>query len=227
MYIEKNVGETLFQQYFYSCRTLELTSNTGEKRRFVEISEPNETCLASSESPLKIAIKNAIRKLLREQDNQYFYSETDQDVLGPFVIGGKEYYVKCFDSTESWPNHYWVRTKHPIIGFKAISADGTSALYQKVPTSIPYASERRYREGQTYHITDKEYLCGAGKGFFFSPTVSKALQYYKSNQASKMCLVAASGIVFVKNSWDDLCASRLTIIEMLSEEAIQLILKAK
>lgn len=227
MLIEKNVGETLFQQYFYSCRTLVFTSITGEKRRFVEVSEPTKANLATSDSPLEIAVKNAIQRLLRERDYQFFFSESDKDADGPYVVGGKEYYVRYFDSTESWQNHYWVKTKHPIIGLKAINADGTPAILQKCPSSESYVSKRRYKEGKIYRKTDKEFLSKDGNGFFFSPTISKAQHYYNSNQTSKMCLVAASGIIFVKNSWDNLCASKLTIIEILSEEAMQLTFKDK
>lgn len=212
--IEEHPETTYFNEFFLPCKTIELESLSGEKRTFVSyISVVDyEEDKRYYDAVEQIPIINIIRQLLKEKDNSFFFHK-DSDAQGPFLVGKKEYWLKYLDITQRWPNHLYLRTKEPIIGFKTVNHDGSPVLGDN--DSGPYFV------GETYTKDEKEMLEKTGNGFFFSPSISKAL-FYKKNASNKVFLVVAWGLIFIKNKWCDLCASNLSVIKELSSKEIKM-----
>ena len=213
--IEKNTGDTLYREFFYPCKTLELYSKAGKTRKFVEYAEATDygsDIHKVTENP-NIAAHNVVRRLLSEHNRDFFFEETEDSNATPILIEGKYYWIKYEDLTETWPNHYRTKTKKPLIGFKAVNLDGSSVLPSK-------GKNCSYQVGETYSIDEATMLADTS-GFYFSPQLDKALSYGLSDK--KVLLVVASGLVFIKNSWDDLAAQTLTIVREISKEEIFLL----
>ena len=215
--IEKNLGETLYRQLFYPCKTLKFYSKCGKTRTFVEYTEATDygTNIFPNTEALEVAVANAVLKLIAECNNDFFFDNNDSGVKGPIYIGPDTYWLKYEDITEQWPNHYRSRLKKPLVGFKTVSKDGQSVC-------SPYQDATFYYSiGETYSVDEEEMLEGVRSGFYFSPFLTKALNYVKKDE--RILLVVASGLVFVKNAWDDLSTSNLTIVKELSHEEIDLL----
>lgn len=214
--IEKNPEATLFHEIFYPCRTIELEAQDGKKRLFVEYSEATDygADIVFNENVPCMALKNSVRKLLAEGEASYFYSPTEENVNGHVIIDGLDYWLKARDLTDHWANHYWARIKRPIVGFKSVNSDGSSIWPARGEKTV-------FSVGKTYSVTENDMLSNPGKGYFFSPKIEKALNYGKEDR--RVFLVVASGLLFVKNSWDDLCSSTLTIIRELTKDEIHLL----
>ena len=218
--IEKNPEGSLFREIFYPCRTIELEAHDGRKRLFVEYSEATDygADIDFSENVPCMALKNSVRKLLEEGETSYFYLPTEENVNGHVIIDGMDYWLKVQDLTDQWANHYWARIKRPIVGFKSVNSDGSSIWPARGQKTF-------YSVGKTYSVTEKAMLNSPIKGHFFSPNIEKALTYGEENR--RVFLVVASGLIFVKNSWDDLGSSTLTIISELTKKEIHLLRPVK
>lgn len=220
--IEKNLGETIYREFFYSCKTLLFYSKDGKTRRFVEYSKASDygKRICPNIEELKVAVGNAVLRLIAEGNEEFFFNKSDAGVEGPIMVDQNIYWLKYEDVTEQWPNHYWARLKAPIVGFKAVSKDYGSVWLSRNNYSFENCP-RSYLIGETYSVDERKMLEGSEKGFYFSPSLAKAMNYVKKDE--RLLLVAASGLIFVKNSWDDLAASALTIVKELSKEEIDLL----
>lgn len=216
--IEKHIGETLYRQFFHSCKTLRLYAKNGKARTFVEYTaatdygdrnNPN-----NKNTGLKIAVGNAVLRLIAERNEDFFYDKCEKGVK-LVRVNKKVYWIKYEDITEQWTNHYWTRLKTPLIGFKAVSKNGQSLFVSKQDEPSQYSI------GETHFVDEKKMLAGEKSGFFFSSEINKALSYVKKDE--KVFLVVATGLVFIKNNWNDLCSSKLTIARELSREDIELL----
>ena len=214
--IEKNIGETLYREFFYPCKTIRLYSKHGETRTFVEYSEATDYCthFHPNTNELEIAIGNVALKLKSEGNEDFFFAKDDKDA-SPVYVGRRTYWLRFEDITEQWANHYWTKLKKPLIGFKAVSKKGTPIFTSKQADPIYYSV------GETYSVDEEKMIASVEKGFFFSPFISKALSYVKKDE--RVFMVVATGLVFIKNNWDDLCASNLTIVKELTREEINLL----
>lgn len=213
-HIEDCPFETFFEEWFYNCKTLEFTSKNGANRKFVEFID--RTDISSNISDCSryedLSIKNAVRKLLDEHAEDYFYENTDQGVF-PVLIDGTIRYVMVEDITKHWSDHLWLRSRRPIIGFKAVSKDGGSVMHK--PKDPLY----KYIVGKEYHFCEDDMINDMKLGPFFTPSYRKAYSYWGKD--CRMLLVAASGLIFVKNNWDDMAASSLRIIRELTNEDME------
>lgn len=214
--IEKNPGETLYREYFFPCKTLELTARDGTKRTFVEYAEATNNghdLRRGSETP-DMALTNAVRRLLQEGNDIFFFDQSDKEVNSHVLIDGEFYWLKREDISETWRNHYWTKTKKPIVGFKTIRKDGKSV--------VPTHSDRImcYEIGKQYSI-DEATMLDKVNGFYFSQQIEKALYYAKED--TQTCMVVASGLILIRNSWDDMCAQNLTIVRKLTKSDIMLL----
>ena len=216
--IEKHIGETLYRQFFHSCKTLRLYAKNGKARTFVEYTaatdygdrnNPN-----NKNTGLKVAVGNAVLRLIAERNENFFYDKCEKGVK-LVRVNKKVYWIKYEDITERWPNHYWTRLKIPLVGFKTVSSNGESIFtsYQTEPIC--------YTIGQSYIADETKMIEDCKGGFYFSPFITKALNYKERD--GRVLLVVASGLIFIKNSWDDLCSSKLTIVRELSREDIELL----
>ena len=214
--LETSTEETFFRETFFPCKTIVLQSVNGNERRFVEYAEAAEhetdtwPCLGN----LDVALHNTVRRLLAEKEGSFFFPEDDEH-SHPVMVDYKEYHLRYEDKTEMWHNHFFLRTRKPILGFKGVTKECKS-LY-----AAEKNDERRYVCGETI-ITDETDILNPEKtsswGCFFSQDIEKALCYAKNG--GKLLLVVASGLIFVKNNWYDLAASNLTIVTELTEEEI-------
>lgn len=216
--IEKSTEDTFYRDSFFPCKTLMLQSVDGRKRCFVECSEATDCDLDIWPifDNLDIALHNTVRRLLVEKDDAFFFPEADEKAH-PVVVDGDEYHLCYEDITEEWTNHYWVRARRPIIGYKGVSKN-----YKSTYGSEKY-DNRQYKAGETV-ITEERLMLDSdvpGNGCFFSPDVEKALSYVRDG--GKLLLVAASGLIFVKNRWNDLAASSLTIVREITKEEVSLL----
>lgn len=214
--IEKDLGETLYREYFFPCRTLELIARDGTKRKFVEYSEATDNGHDLRRDGVKpeMALINAVRRLLTEGTDVFFFDQNDIGVNSHVLIEGKFYWLKCKDISEAWPNHYWTKTRKPIVGFKTITKDGKSV----VPTQSNRAMY--YEIGKQYSV-DEATMLDEINGFFFSQQLEKALYYEK--EGTQTCMVVASGLILIKNRWDDMCAQNLTLVRKLTKNDIKLL----
>lgn len=214
--IEKHIGETLYKQFFHPCRTLELYSKQGDVRTFVEYATASDygfqVCPNIEEQ--EVAAGNAVLRLIAENNDDFFFGKGDTGAR-PVYTGKGTYWIKYNDISERWENHYWTRLKTPLIGFKAVSKNGQSLFVSKQD------EPSQYSVGETHFVDEKKMLAGEKSGFFFSSEINKALSYVKKDE--KVLLVVATGLVFIKNNWDDLCSSKLTIVRELSREDIELL----
>lgn len=214
--IEKHIGETLYKQLFYPCRTLELYSKQGNVRTFVEYATASDygfqVCPNIEEQ--EVAAGNAVLRLIAENNDDFFFGKGDTGAR-PVYTGKGTYWIKYNDISERWENHYWTRLKTPLIGFKAVSSNGEPIFtsYQTEPIC--------YTIGQSYIADETKMIEDCKGGFYFSPFITKALNYKERD--GRVLLVVASGLIFIKNSWDDLCSSKLTIVRELSREDIELL----
>ena len=211
--IEKNIGETLYREFFYPCKTIRLYSKHGETRTFVEYSEATDYCthFHPNTNELEIAIGNVALKLKSEGNEDFFFAKDDKDA-SPVYVGRRTYWLRFEDITEQWANHYWTKLKTPLIGFKAVSKNGAPIFTSKQANPIYYSV------GETYSVDEKKMLANVENGFFFSPFIGKALSYIKKDEI--VFMVVATGLVYIKNSWDDLCSSNLTIVKEVSQKEI-------
>lgn len=215
--LEKSIEDTFYREMFFPCKTIVLQSVDGIERRFVECSEAAEhetdkrPCLGN----LDVALHNTVRRLLAEKEYSFFFPEDDASAQ-PVMVDYKEYYLRYEDRTDQWPNHYFLRTRKPIVGFKGVTRAYKSS----------YAAEKnggRYACGESV-ITDEIdmlKLNTGSYGCYFSPDIEKALYYARNG--GKLLLVVAFGLVFVKNHWNDLAASKLTVVRELTKEEIDLL----
>ncbi len=213
--IEDNPGETLFREYFYPCRTLELYDKNNKRRIFVEYSEATDygqDMRRDGEKP-DMSLCNAVRKLLQEKNDSFFFARQDVGVNSHVLIDGTFYWLKCKDITEICGNHLWVRTKRPMIGFKTITKDGKSVVSTYLDESFTYSM------GQTYSVSEEK-MFNDNKGFFFSPQLRKALSY--ASDDTYTYVVIAYGLMMITNRWDDLRAQNLTIVRRLTRQDIKL-----
>ncbi len=212
--IEKHIGETLYREFFYPCKTLSLYSKHGKTRTFVEYTEASDHSIRLKAKGLKAALSNAVLRLTAENNEDFFF---DKNEIGakPVRVGQCTHWLKFEDITEQWPNHYWTRLKTPLVGFKTVSKNGQSLFVPKQDEPCCYVI------GETYSIDERKMLAGEKNGIFFSPEIDKALSYVKKDE--KVFLVVAAGLVFIKNNWNDLCSSKLTIVRELSQEDIDLL----
>ena len=78
--IEKHIGETLYKQFFYPCRTLELYSKQGNVRTFVEYATASDygfqVCPNKEEQ--EVAAGNAVLRLIAENNDDFFFGKTDE-----------------------------------------------------------------------------------------------------------------------------------------------------
>ncbi|MBR4655767.1 MAG: hypothetical protein IKO68_04140 [Oscillospiraceae bacterium] len=215
--IEQNVEETFYREYFLPCRTIELQSTDGEKRCFVECTEAtdySDDAYPHGED-MDIALHNVVRRLLAENENRFFFSECDTTTPKTVIVDGDEYWLQYKDITDQCTNHYWVRTRKPIIGFKGVDCNSFSVYPHKGKT------RRRYEVGQTITINEEKMLDSGKEYTFFSPRLEKALIY--AGKKGKVFLVVAYGLIYVKNTWYDLSASNLSIVKELTAEEISLL----
>ena len=214
--IEKHIGETLYREFFYPCKTLSLYSKHGKTRTFVEYTEASEygTHIYPNTEELEVAAGNAVLRLIAENNEDFFF---DKNEIGakPVHVGQCTHWLKYEDVTEQCPDHYWTRLKTPLVGFKTVSINGQSLFVSKQDEPCCYVI------GETYSIDERKMLAGEKNGIFFSPEIDKALSYVKKDK--KVFLVVAAGLVFIKNNWNDLCSSKLTIVRELSQEDIDLL----
>ncbi len=211
--IEKNIGETLYREFFYPCKTIRLYSKHGETRTFVEYTEASDyglnICPNIDES--EVAAGNAVLRLIAEGIEDYFFDNNTTGAIPVYTRRGT-HWIKYEDVTDQWTNHYWTRLKAPLVGFKAVSKNGEPIFTSKQTDSIHYSV------GETYSVDEKKMLANVENGFFFSPFIGKALSYIKKDEI--VFMVVATGLVYIKNSWDDLCSSNLTIVKELSQKEI-------
>jgi len=216
--LETSTEETFFRETFFPCKTIVLQSVNGNERRFVEYAEAAEhetdtwPCLGN----LDVALHNTVRRLLAEKEGSFFFPE-DDDYSHPVIVDGVEYHLRYEDRTDTWLNHFFLRTRKPILGFKGVTKDNRSSYADEKK------DERRYVCGETV-ITDEIdmlELDTGSYGCYFSQDVDKALGYAKNG--GKLLLVVASGLIYVKNHWNDLAASKLTVVRELTKEEIDLL----
>lgn len=213
--IEDSPVETFFEDWFHKCKALEFTSRTGQTRVLLEYMDETD-CIDHINGKYRyedMSVKNAVSKLISAGMDDYYLFDKSDDGVYPVCIDGKMYYVKYEDVSKRWPGHYWLRAKRPIIGFKAVSASGGSVMIE------PTNPEVTYKVGEEYSFDEDRMLNEHDFGSFFSPSLLKAKSYVKAGY--KICLVAASGLIFVKNNWNDLAASRLSIVRKLTNEDIK------
>ncbi len=215
-YIEEFPHETFFSEWFHNCKTLEFTSRDDRKKCFVEYIDETDVSanIIDHERYEDLSIKNAVRKLLDGKEIDFFFTKDYPDVY-PVYMDETFYYVKVEDITKRWPNHYWLRPRQPIIGFKAVSKSGGSVMSKPTDPTI------RYQVGKEYNIDETAMLHNNKNGTFFSPSFYKAKSYLYNNEGGKMLLVAASGLILVCNQWDDMACSKLRIIKELNSEDIE------
>lgn len=152
-----------------------------------------------------------------EGNDDFFFDKNDVDVKGPIFVGNDEYWVRFIDLTERWTNHLWTRSKVPLIGFKTVSKDYRSVWALRTGREN---NSLHYSIGETYSVDEEKFLEN-GCGFFFSPQLKKALNY--AENGAKTLLVVVHGLLLIKNCWDDICASNLTIVKELSSEEMRLL----
>ena len=217
--IEENPGESLYREYFYPCRTLELHSKDDSSRKFVEYSEATDygPDLRYDRDTEKMALSNAVRRLLSEKNESFFYKKGEDGADTQVIIEGISYWLKAEDITEKWPNHYWTKTKKPLIGFKTIKKNGEPILpSSREPLII-------YKIGNTYSYKEKEMIEGP-RGYYFSLQLEKALQYYYNREEeADIFLVVAWGLIFIKNEWNDMGAQNLKFVRRLTKKDIALL----
>lgn len=218
-----NPGEVLYNKLFYPCRTIMLFSKSGEERRFVEISEGEGSHGDDNLvlGKLEIALENVVKKLINEGENDFFYESGELDKVKPVIVNGRKYWLKYKDRSDTWPRHFFTRTRKPLIGFKATKTDGTPIL----------PSGRRidhYAVGKTSVRGEKELLNDGISGPYFSPYFEKAYSYRWQTERDqcKIFTVRASGLTFVKNCWNDLTSSKIEFLHELTSTEIKQLLKA-
>lgn len=213
--IEDFPYETFFREWFHNCKTLEFTSKDDRKKRFVEYVDETDVSanIIDHEIYEDLSVKNAVRKMINEKEENYFFAKDDLNVY-PVYLDDTIYFVKFEDITKRWPNHYWLRPRQPIVGFKAVSKNGGSVMSKPTDPTI------RYRVGEEYSADENAMLQNNSNGTFFSPSFYKAMSYLHNNRDGKLLLVAASGLILVHNQWDDMACSKLKIIKELSSEDI-------
>lgn len=210
MSIEDNPTTTFFHEMFFDCKTWEFTSrNDKRKKRFVECVERTDDAnnIVCPEQYQDLSIINAVRKLLNEKEMDFFYDPDEEDVT-PLTLDNQVYYVKAKDITKKWPNHYYLRARRPLLGFKAVREDGSSVMSRLKNPS------RRYKVGEVYNTEEDDILNSDGSPIFFSLSYEKACSYLQAGY--KMFLIVASGLIFIKNNWDDMGASSLLVLKELS-----------
>lgn len=216
--LEKSIEDTFYREMFFPCKTIVLQSVDGIERRFAECSEAAEhetdtwPCLGN----LDVALHNTVRRLLAEKEDSFFFPEDDVSAQ-PVMVDYKEYRLRYEDRTDQWPDHYFHRTRKPIVGFKGVTRDyGSSEAVKK-------EYKRYYKIGETVSTDEKIMLDikPNSRGCFFSQDVETAL-YYAGNEG-RVLFVIASGLIFVHNSWPRLAASNLTIVKELTEKEIDLL----
>lgn len=214
--IEEFPYETFFREWFHNCKALEFTSKNGRKKCFVEYVDETDVSanIIDHERYEDLSVKNAVRKLLSEEESDYFFAKDDPDVYHVY-LDETFYFVKVEDITKRWSNHYWLRPRQPIIGFKAVSKSGGSVMSKPTDPTI------RYQVGNEYSTDENSMLQNESNGTFFSPSFYKAKSYLRDNKERKLLLVAASGLILVHNQWDDMACSKLRIIKELSPEDIK------
>lgn len=187
------------------------------RRTFVELSEAtdygDDLQQHVAEKP-QMALMNVVRRLIAEEGNNFFFDRDDDGVNQQVCINGVIYYLKAEDLTESWENHYWTKTKKPLVGFKTIRKDGQPVV-TSYKSDIPH-----YEVGRTY-LTDEKNMLSMTGGYYFSQQLQKALCY--SNKGTITCMVVASGLILIKNQWDDMCAQNMTIVRKLTKHEINLL----
>ena len=219
-HLEDAPSETFFKDWFHDCKTLLFTDRSGNQRKFVEYINETETIdlISDVDCYEDLFVKNAVHKLIKEKQTQFFYDKSEKGVF-PVIINNQTLFVRYEDVTRQWPDHYWLRARRPIIGFKAVSKTGGSVMTKPTDPDI------RYELGEEYIVPENEMLNNNRFGPFFSPSIYKANNYLE--QGYKMYLVAASGLIFVKNHWDDMAASSLRIMKRLTSKDIKAIMMQK
>ena len=212
--IEENLGETLYREYFFPCKTFELQAKDGSKRRFVEYAEASDfgADLCFADNPPDMALKNVVRRLLLEKNYDFFFDKEDEGVNAYVWIDNDFYFLKSEDISAQWGNHYWTKAKIPIVGFKTIAKNGKSVLPSYVDADLTYEI------GGHYSVSE-ETMLQEMKGFYFSQQLQKALSYATKDTIT--CMVVVTGLIFIKNQWNDMCAQNMTIVGKLTQSDIK------